>query len=214
MCASVAGPEPELNHNAMHQSLSPISVSDGILDSVPRLDLGAQTGRRQSTLIRNAGLIACLDSLAAVAGIVAVFVGVNLSNLLGGVDRFLSARITVKNVLLLILLATVWPFLFHLFGLYEARLGRHFKSEVARLIAATTVGSGLALVFPLTSATGTVTVWHIPYFWVAQLTFGLLVRAGRRAVDPARHRHSRRALIVGTGHLARRAYKDVLSDRS
>jgi exopolysaccharide biosynthesis polyprenyl glycosylphosphotransferase len=163
--------------------------------------------------LRGAGLIACLDSLAAVAGIVAVLVSVNLSKLPGGVDSFLSARITVKNVLLLILVATAWPFIFHVFGLYQARICRHFGSEARRLVVATTVGSGLALVFPLTSHAGTVAAWQMPYFWLAQLTLCLLVRTGRRAVDRARHRQSRRTLIIGTGHLARRAYKDIQLDR-
>ena len=81
------------------------------------------TSRTQSTLIPGAGLIACLDSLAAVAGVVAVWVSLNLSSMPADVDSFLSARITVKNVLLLILLATAWPVVFHLFGLYEARAG-------------------------------------------------------------------------------------------
>ena len=47
---------------------------------------------------------------------------------------------------------------------------------------------------------------EMPYFWLASLTLCLLVRTGRRAVDRARHRQSRRALIVGTGRLARRAH--------
>ena len=198
----------------MHETLPSISVSDSIPHSTPRVRFGAPTSRSQPTLVRGAGLIACLDSLAAVAGIVAVWVSLNVSSLPGGVDSFLSARITVKNVLLLIFLATVWPLLFRLFGLYEARVCGHFGSEARRLIAATTAGSGLALVFPLTSATGTVTVWQLPYFWLAQLTLCLLVRAGRRAVEHARQRHSRRALIIGTGDLAQRAYRDIQVDRS
>src|SRR6186713_683084 len=146
----------------MDETLSPISVSDGIPHSASRVRLGVSASRSQPTLVRGAGLIACLDSLAAVLGIVAVWVSVNFSSLPGGVDSFLSARITVKNVLLLLFLATAWPLVFHLFGLYEARVCRNFRSEVGRLIAATTAGSGLALVFPLTSTTGTVTVWQLP----------------------------------------------------
>jgi exopolysaccharide biosynthesis polyprenyl glycosylphosphotransferase len=198
----------------MDQSLFPISVSDALAHSAPRVRVGAPTSRSRPPLVRGAGLIAGLDCLAAVAGIVAVLVSVNFANLPGGVDSFLSARITVKNVLLLILLATAWPLVFHLFGLYQARVCRHFGSEARRLIAATTVGSGLALVFPLTSTTGTVTVWQMPYFWLAQLTLCLLVRTGRRAVDRARHRHARRTLIIGSGDLARRAYRDIQGDRS
>jgi exopolysaccharide biosynthesis polyprenyl glycosylphosphotransferase len=195
----------------MDETLSPISVSDGIPHSASRVRLGVSASRSQPTLVRGAGLIACLDSLAAVLGIVAVWVSVNFSSLPGGVDSFLSARITVKNVLLLLFLATAWPLLFHLFGLYQTR---RFPSEARRLIAATTAGTALALVFPLTSSTGTVTVWQIPYFWLAQLSLCLLVRAGKRAVEYARTRQSRRALIIGTGDLARRAYRDIQSDRS
>lgn len=198
----------------MEQGLTPISISDGVPHAAPHVRVGAPTSRSRPELVRGAGLMACLDCLAAVIGIVVVLVSVSFSNLPYGLNSFLSARITVKNVLLLIFLATAWPLVFHLFGLYQARVCRHFKSEAGRLIAATTAGAGLALVFPLTSSTGTVTVWQMPYFWLAQLTLCLLVRTGRRAVDHARHRHSRRALIVGSGHLARRAYRDIHSDRS
>lgn len=200
----------------MDETLFPISVSDGIPHSASRVRLGvsASRSRSQRALVRGAGLIACLDSLAAVLGIVAVWVSVNFSSLPGGVDSFLSARITVKNVLLLISVATAWPFLFHLFGLYETRICRQFKTEIRRLIAATTAGAGLALVFPLTSSTGTVTVWQIPYFWLAQLSLCLLVRGAKRAFDRSRQRQSRRALIIGTGDLARRAYRDIQVDRT
>jgi exopolysaccharide biosynthesis polyprenyl glycosylphosphotransferase len=197
----------------MDETLSPISVSD-IPHTTTRVSLGASASRTQPALVRGAGLMACLDSLAAVAGIVVVWVSVNFSNLPGGVDSFLSARITVKNILLVAFVATAWPFLFHLFGLYEERFCRHFGTEFRRLIAAATAGAGLALVFPLTSSTGTVTVWQIPYFWAAQLTLCLLVRGGKRAVDHARKRQSRRALIIGTGDLARRAYRDIQGDRT
>src|SRR5262245_15759904 len=138
----------------MHETLPSISVSDGIPHSAPRVRLGAPTGRSQPMLVRGAGFIACLDSLAAVSGVVAAWVILNFPNLPGGIDNFLSARITVKNVLALIFLATVWPFIFHIFGLYAARVCRDFGSEARRLLAATTVGSVLALVFPLTSTTG------------------------------------------------------------
>jgi exopolysaccharide biosynthesis polyprenyl glycosylphosphotransferase len=64
------------------------------------------------------------------------------------------------------------------------------------------------------STTGTVTVAQIPYFGLAQLTLCLLVRVVRREVTHASHRHSRRALIIGTGHLAQRAYADIQADRT
>ena len=197
----------------MDNAVSPISASDRIPHSASHVR-PVPTGRRQPILIQSAGLIACLDSLAAVVALLAVLISLNLPDIPGGVDDFLSARITVENVLLLILLATTWPLIFHLFGLYEARRVRHPESEVGRLVGAISAGSMLALVFPLKSVTGTMTVWDVPHFWLAALALCLLVRIGRRAVARARHRQVRRALVIGTGRLAGRASRDLRLDRS
>ncbi len=164
-------------------------------------------------LVQGAALVACLDSLAAIAAILAVLINGSLPDVAGSLDRFLSARITVKNVLLLILLSGAWPMVFYLFGLYDARHLRRFGSEAKRLVGAVTVGSILALAFPLTSVTGTMTVGDVRYFWLTSLAFCLLVRAGRRATDHAQQRQVRRTLIVGTGPLAGRVYRDLTLDR-
>ena len=53
------------------------------------------------SLVPGAGLIACLDSLAAVAAILLVLISVNMGSQpagAGSIEMFLSARITVKNV--------------------------------------------------------------------------------------------------------------------
>jgi exopolysaccharide biosynthesis polyprenyl glycosylphosphotransferase len=171
------------------------------------------TRRTGRVLLPGVGLIATLDSLAAIMAILAVFITVNLPAIPESVDSFLSARITVKNILLLISLATAWPGLFHAFGLYELRNARKFRFEIARLFFATIAGSGLALAFPLTSVSGRVTVGDVPRFWLVSFTLCLLLRAGRRAMDRARHRHVRRTLIVGTGQLAQRAYREMFLDR-
>ena len=169
----------------MDQSLSPVSL---IPHSAPRVRSSAPTSRSQPTLIPGAGLIACLDSLAAVAGVVAVWVSLNLSSLPGGVDSFLSARITVKNVLLLILLATAWPVGLPPLRSLRGSTSRHFGSEAGRLVAATTAGSGLALAFPLTSTTGTVTVWQTCRIsgWLAHpLSAGANRQASRGSCAPS-----------------------------
>ena len=198
----------------MNHTISSLAVSHPVPHSSSRERLATPTNRRQPELVHGARLIACLDSLAAVVALLAVLISVNLPNIPGGVDGFLSARITVKNVLLLILLATAWPLIFHVFGLYEAQHVRRLRSEFGRLVAATTAGTGLALVFPLTSVTGTVAVSDLPHFWVTSLALCLLVRIGRRAAERARHRQVRRTLVIGTGRLAQRAHKDIHLDRS
>jgi exopolysaccharide biosynthesis polyprenyl glycosylphosphotransferase len=197
----------------MDHTISPLAV-DRIPRSAPQVRSVKPTNRLQPVLIDGARLIACLDTLAAVVALLAVLISVNLPNIPGGVDDFLSARITVKNVLLLILLATSWPLIFHLFDLYDARQVRGLGSEVGRLAAAVTAGTLLAMLFPLTSVTGTVEVSDLPYFWLTSLAFGLVVRTGRRAVDGARQRQVRRALVIGTGRLAQRAQKNLRMDRA
>ena len=164
-------------------------------------------------LVSGAGWIACLDSLGAVVSILGVLISVNMSAIPGGVDSFLSTRISIKNVLLLIILAVVWPALFRLFGLYEARLVQQLRSEVGRLVLATATGTALAAVFPLTSVSGSLALGDMPRFWLASFGLCLLVRSGRRAVDRAQNGHVRRALIVGTGRLAQRIHRDLQINR-
>jgi len=197
----------------MHEPMSTISVSEHVTHSRARVRATPSTRRMGRVLLRGAALVAGLDSLAAIVAILAVFISVNLPAIPGSIDSFLSARITVKNILLLILLATAWPGLFHLFGLYEVRNTRTFRSEIVRLFAATIAGSVLALAFPLTSLTGRVTVADVPRFWLVGFTLCLWLRSGRRAVERMRHRHVRRTLIVGTGDLAQRANRDLFLDR-
>jgi len=190
-----------------------ISVPETVpLPSASPTRLAAPIGRRQPALVRGAGVLACLDSLAACAAVLAMLISVH-PKMSVGIESFLSARISVKNVLLLIFLAAAWPAIFRLFGLYEARRLRQLESELGRLVGATTVGSGLALVFPLTSVSHAVTLGGIPRFWLASLALCLLVRTGRRALDHARHLHVRRALIIGTGRLAQRVDRDIRADR-
>jgi exopolysaccharide biosynthesis polyprenyl glycosylphosphotransferase len=162
--------------------------------------------------VPGAALVASLDSLAAVAAIIGMLITVRLPFSSIALNDFLSARITVKNVLLLILLATAWPAVFHLFGLYDLRRVRQVKAEALRLVAATTVGSALALIFPLTSVSGTVSISDVPRFWLAALALCLLVRLGRRAVEHAHRRQVRQTLIVGTGRMAQRVWRDLLVD--
>ncbi len=191
-----------------------LSVSSIPHPGASRVRHSAPADRRQPMLVRGAGLLACLDSLAAVGAILSVLISVSLPTASVQVEDFLSARITAKNVLLLIFLTTAWPVVFHLFGLYDARNIRRIGSEAWRLLAATSAGCGLALVFPLTSVSGAITFGDLKHFWLASLGLCLLVRTGRRAVARTRQRHVRRTLIVGTGRLARRALRDLQADRA
>jgi exopolysaccharide biosynthesis polyprenyl glycosylphosphotransferase len=165
--------------------------------------------RPQPTLVRGAGVLALLDGLAAAAAILVVLIGVNLDGMSGGVDRFLSARITVKNILLLAFFATAWPGVLYVFGLYGAKSVRRFGFEASRLMLATTAGCALAMIFPLTSASGSLTLADLQHFWFASLGFGLLVRVGRRTAVRVSQSHVRRVIVVGTGRLAYRVWQEL-----
>ena len=190
-----------------------VSVSEAIShpERRGRFATGSTDGSRSSYPVPVS--LACLDSLAAGAALLLVLVSVNLPHMHGGLETFLSARVSVKNVLLLVVLLTSWPVIFHLFGLYEARyLRQRFESEAGRVIAAITVGAGVASVFPLTTVSGALTIGHLPRFWLAAIVLGLLVRIGRQAVGRLQGRHARRTLIVGTGRLAEDVCQDIVAD--
>ena len=142
----------------MSRPIPSLSLSDGLPESASAVPSTTSRSRRQLTLVSNAGLVACFDSLAALAAILVVFISVNFAELPVNAQGFLSARVTVKNILQLTALAMAWPAVFHLFGLYEAQRARHFGSEARRLLAAATAASGLALVFPITSVSGSTAV--------------------------------------------------------
>jgi|RhiMetdeSRZDD1v2_1073273.scaffolds.fasta_scaffold02848_20 exopolysaccharide biosynthesis polyprenyl glycosylphosphotransferase len=197
----------------MTRPIPSLSVSDGITPSATAVPNTVSRGRRKPTIVRHAALIACLDSLAALVAILVVFISVNFSKLPIDAQGFLSARVTVKNILLLIALAIAWPTVFHLFGLYDAQRVRQFRAEARRLLAATTAASGVALIFPITSVSRSITLWDVPYFWLAAIALGLAVRGARRVMEHANFRQARRTLIVGTGQLARRAFHDIRIDR-
>ena len=164
---------------------------------------------RASRLVRGAIWLACLDSLGAVAALGLVLILVNLPTVTLGLDSFLSARITVKNLLLVTFLTTMWPVVFRLCGLYHVEQTHRLGSELVRLLAAVSIGTALALSVPLTSMTGSIRVADLQLFWLASFGFCLLGRAVRRAAVRAHNPLLPRALIVGTGRLARRAHRDI-----
>jgi exopolysaccharide biosynthesis polyprenyl glycosylphosphotransferase len=197
----------------MH-TIAPLAVSDSVPPPSPRKRIHSPSTRRHALLLRGAGIVACFDSVAAVGANLAALIALSRPQISIDDVGVLSAPITVSELLILVFVAAAWPMVFSVFGLYEARRVLKPSSEAARLVAATAAGSVLALAFSLTTIPLALAVWNLPRFWLASLALCLLVRAGRRLVEHAREREPRRALIVGTGPLARAAYKDVRLRRS
>ena len=163
--------------------------------------------RRQPELVRGAGVLAWFDTLAGSIAALAILVSAPQPGGEGGLGSFLSMPMTGLRVLFVLCVAAVWPLVFHLFGLYERSRIRQPKAEAVRVLAATSTGSILASAFLLTGETAIIST--LVRFWLASLTLCLVFRTARRALEPVHQRQPRRALIIGTGDIARRAYEDM-----
>ena len=153
------------------------------------------------------------DSILAIALLGGVVVATNLDQMPGGLEEFLAIRLTVKNVLLLTGFAWAWPFVLSLCGLYIPTRLRTGHGEWPRLLVAGAVGATLAWVFPLTSESGLVGPEHALLFGAAVVPAAGLLRVVVRAVSANRHPERRRhVLLVGSGKLAARLYRRLMSD--
>lgn len=153
------------------------------------------------------------DAMVAVCVLAGVLVAGNLNHMPQGVEEFLAFRVSVKNVLLVAVLAWVWPRVLALCGLYVSSRLRTGDGELPRLAFAGAVGCVLALVFPLTTQSGLVTPLHALAFGATVAPAAGLLRAAARAVNRNRHRApQRQVLLVGSGPLTTRMYRQLLSD--
>ena len=186
----------------MQETLSAVGVrDDSPRSSAPRVTARLRVPRVSRALMRSAGVIASLDGLAAVLALLVILIDISRDTT-ASIDGFLSARITVKNVLLIIGLSATWPLIFHTFRLYDAQR-RSYREEALRVFGAVTAGSICALVFPLFSVSGSITVGDVGHFWLVSLGLCLALRTATRAVQSINRRHSLRTIIVGTGRRVR-----------
>jgi exopolysaccharide biosynthesis polyprenyl glycosylphosphotransferase len=153
------------------------------------------------------------DALLAICALAGVVIATNLDQMPQGLDEFLAIRLTIKNALLITGFAWAWPFVLTLCGLYMPTRLRTGHGEWPRLILAGAIGCVLASVFPLTSESGLVSAVHVLLFGAAVVPLTGLLRFVVRAVSANRHAERRRqVLLVGSGMLAARLYRRLLSD--
>jgi exopolysaccharide biosynthesis polyprenyl glycosylphosphotransferase len=153
------------------------------------------------------------DALLAICVLAGVVIATNLDHMPNGLDEFLAIRLTVKNALLITGFAWAWPFVLSLCGLYIPTRLRTGHGEWPRLVLAGAIGCTLASVFPLTSESGLVGPVHALLFGAAVVPISGLLRVLVRAVSANRHPERRRhVLLVGSGKLAARLYRRLLSD--
>ncbi|MCY7394366.1 MAG: hypothetical protein LH647_23570, partial [Leptolyngbyaceae cyanobacterium CAN_BIN12] len=156
------------------------------------------------------------DAVAAVAALTVVFTEVNLKELPIGVAGFLTMRITIKNLLLLAAFSFLWQSIFKLFQLYDLAAIRSYKEEARRVLAACSLGSLCALVFPLASNSGAFSYRIVGYFWVIAIFTTLLIRLAVHALTPEwtpLGRQTRRLLILGSGPRALQLYHSIIGQQ-
>jgi exopolysaccharide biosynthesis polyprenyl glycosylphosphotransferase len=119
--------------------------------------------------------------------------------------HFLSLRIKLENILVLLALLWVWNFVFTLFGLYGSKRMSSRIGELADVIKATAVGSLVMVAAGSVLKLNMLTPSFVCLFWL----FATAVDAASRLVLRTwlRHvrtqgRNSRNMLIVGTNHRA------------
>jgi exopolysaccharide biosynthesis polyprenyl glycosylphosphotransferase len=156
-------------------------------------------------------LVAAIDVATVLVTFLIVLVGVNLGRMADGLDSFLAIRVTMKNVLIVLCLTLGTLMVFRAVSLYDASRLRRWSDEARRVLLAATLVTAIATIAPLTSLSGAIDYWALLWFW-AGTTAALLVTRGIRSRLARATRERRRVMIVGTGPLALRIYRELCAD--
>jgi exopolysaccharide biosynthesis polyprenyl glycosylphosphotransferase len=155
------------------------------------------------------------DVLAASISIVLAFLITHANSLPADVTGFLALRVSIKNLLGMVIFLCAWLSLFGVFGLYRRR---SYHDGHLRMIAATACGSSCALYFVFTSRSATFGFDAVVWCWLIALTLTPIFRfLLRTIIDPVEiSRAPRQLLVVGTGERAARvaAELQVLGNRN
>jgi len=155
-------------------------------------------------------LLRTLDAASALGALTFVFLTANLRHMPLGLDAFLLARVSVKNIVVVGVFLFVWRQIFVLFGLYDATRALDRRDERARVIAACSLGSVTLLALPLVSTNSWFQPWHIVAVGLITIAGGLvsrqLVWLGEQTSSPG---VAHRVLIVGTGPRAVKLYEET-----
>ncbi len=146
------------------------------------------------------------DTGLALSALLGLFVFDNLGRLPKGLDGFLGARVTVKNVLLVLVFVACWHLCCRWVGLYDwGRVNRRLV-EATRVCIGACAGTGAAVIFPLLSESGSFRAdLLVPFFALSTLLM-LVFRWTLRWATTARAGGARNVLIVGTGPRAQELY--------
>ena len=152
------------------------------------------------------------DALCALTVMLVTFVTLNVFRMPGGLQEFLTLRLTVKNFIVALLLLFIWHSSFAAFGLYQATRVRSFQSAATRIVLACSLASVFVSLFINASNSGAFNIRVVLLFWLVSVVVEL---AGRNALATAAHyverkaRNVRVAVIVGSGQRALKLWRSI-----
>lgn len=147
-----------------------------------------------------------IDTVAAPALLVVMFLLSNFAATMAGLHDFLGLRITIKNLLYVVAFAIAWRAICSLWKLYDWGVVHDLRAECLRLIGACSTAAALALVFPAISVTGAFSLDVVVGFWAASVGLLPLTRVVLRRLALWTDGEPHEVLIVGTGPRAMEAF--------
>lgn len=175
----------------------------------PSLGIPTHRVRARSQLIPNAWALASIETAIAVGTLGLVIIVTSVQEMPPSLDRILSLRVTLRNLLLLAMFTAAWPMLFSLSGLYDAREMEDPAEERYRVLIAVSLGSIVVTFLTALTEPGGLGTPDIMCFWVGATCATVGVRALRRGA-----RRPRRVLIIGSGSRALRMWQALSTDRT
>jgi exopolysaccharide biosynthesis polyprenyl glycosylphosphotransferase len=177
------------------------------------LDLPRAGDLELAFTLPNALFLVVAETTMAIASLLIVLVSTNLNSMPAGLAQFLALRVSVKNVMLLTGFMVGWPTLFWCCGLYDAKHLRGFRREAVGVLSACSMGTVLALLFPLTSVSGALQIAQLRHFWMLTVSSEFLIRGVRCALAHKRRaRRPQRVIIAGSGRRAARLHRTLRED--
>lgn len=158
-----------------------------------------------------------LDVAIVLSVLAAIVVVSNLDHMpSGGVQEFLRLRVTVKNAVLVVLVAVAWQKLFFLAGLYDTeRIRRPWDEQVGPIVAACTLGCVCAFALPFASNSGSFSYLSVGYVWLGVTATTLATRYVIQTAAAVSHtRSTRNVLVVGTGPRAQSLERKLQSSHA
>jgi len=154
-----------------------------------------------------------VDTFVCVGLLLAVWIGTALGTMPGGLNEVLKLQITIRHALLAGLFALLWPRLFSMTGVYDAHVAPNRRHAILRIVAATGLGSFIAMTFVMPTLAGPYRVPAAAAFWFASAAIAVAVRVPVWALanSAARTHVPRRVLIIGSGPRARRLRDEIMS---